>query len=69
MKCTRDFLFLAGLLVSACSPAPDLQTAQLQYTYAKKGEEMAPMVKRVEQRNPQQGTTQHLSTTNAPIRK
>jgi hypothetical protein len=68
MKCARDFLFLAGFLISACTSQPDPQTAKLQRFYAEKGEEMTPMIKKVEQRNPQQGTTPSLSTTNAPIR-
>jgi hypothetical protein len=66
MKCYREFLFLADLLVSGCSQ-PDLQTAQSQRTYAKKGEEMTPTINKVEQSNPQRGTTPHLSTTNPPI--
>ena len=66
MKCARDFLFLAGFLISACSQPPDLQTAKLQRFYAEKGEKMTPMIDNVEQRNPQQGTTPSLSTTNAP---
>jgi hypothetical protein len=67
MKCARDFLFFAGFLTSACSQ-PDPQTAKLQRFYAEKGEEMTPMINKVKQRNPQQGTTPSLSTTNAPIR-
>src|SRR3977135_3505548 len=65
MKSARDFLFLAGFLISACSQ-PDLQTAKLQRFYAEKGEKMTPIINKVEQRNPQQGATPSLFTTNAP---
>src|SRR3979490_913320 len=65
MKSARDFLFLAGFLISACSQ-PDLQTAKLQRFYAEKGEKITPIINKVEQRNPQQGTTPSLFTTNAP---
>jgi hypothetical protein len=65
----REFLFLAGLLVSACSQQPELETAQLQRTYAQKGEEMTPTINKVEKRNPQRGTTPHLSTTDASAPK
>jgi hypothetical protein len=68
MKWAQDFLILAGFLISACSQ-PDPQAAKLQRFYAEKGEEMTPIVNRVEQRNPQQqGTTPSLSTTNVPVR-
>ena len=66
MKCARKLLFSASLLISACSQ-PDLQTAQLQRHYANKGEEMTPTINKVEQSNPRQGTTPHLSTKNAPV--
>jgi hypothetical protein len=66
MKCAREFLLLTGLLISACSQ-PDLQTAELQRIYAKKGEEMTPTINKVERGNPQRATTPHLSTTNAPV--
>jgi hypothetical protein len=67
MKCFREVLFLVGLLASACSETPDLRTAELQRIYARKGEEMIPTINRVEQTNPQRGTTPHLSTTNEPV--
>jgi hypothetical protein len=66
MKATRELVFLVGLLISSCSE-PDLQTAELQRTYAKKGEEMTPTINKVEQSNPQRGTTPHLSTTNTAV--
>ena len=56
--------FRGRFLISACSQ-PDPQAAKLQRFYAEKGEEMTPTVNKVEQRNPQQGTTPSLSTTNA----
>jgi hypothetical protein len=65
----REFLFLVGLLMSACSQPEDLQTAQLQRYYAQKGEEMTPTISKVEQSNPREGTTPHLSTTNAPVQR
>ena len=67
MKCARDFLFLAGFLISACSYQPDPETAKLQRFYAEKGEGMTPMINKVKLRSPQHGTIPSLSTTNAPI--
>jgi hypothetical protein len=66
MKCYWEFLFLAGLLISACSQ-PDTETAQSQLKYAKKGEEMMLTIKKVEQSDPKRVTTPHLSTTNPPV--
>jgi hypothetical protein len=65
----REYLFLIVLLISACSQPEDLQTAELQRTYAKKGEEMISTINKVEQSNPRGGTTPHLSTTNAPVQR
>jgi hypothetical protein len=66
---TRALLLLVGLFLSACSQPEDLQTAQLQRYYAKKGEEMTPTIRKVEQSNPRKGSTPHLSTTNAPVQR
>jgi hypothetical protein len=68
MKWYREFLFLAGFLISACSSPPDLETAQAQLKYAKMGEGMTPTINKVEQSNPQRGTTPHLSTTSPPVK-
>jgi hypothetical protein len=67
MKWYREPLFLAGFLISACSSQPDQETAQAQLKYARKGEEMTPIINKVEQSNPQRGTTPHLSTTSPPV--
>jgi hypothetical protein len=67
MKCARDFLFLAGFLISACSSQPDLQTAKLQRFYAEKGEEMTPMISKVEQRNPRQGSRNQFAASFPPL--
>jgi hypothetical protein len=67
-KATRELVFLVGLLISSCAE-PDMQTAELQRAYARRGEEMTPTINKVEQRNPQRGTTPHLSTTNTPVRQ
>ena len=63
----REFIFLVGLLISACSQPEDLQTAQAQRYYAKKGEEMTRTYSMLEQSNPRGRTTRHISTTNAPV--
>jgi len=47
MKCSREFLFLAGFLICSCSE-PDPRMAELQRYYAQLGEGINPPVKKVE---------------------
>ena len=47
MKCSREFLFLAGFLICSCSE-PDPRMAELQRYYAQRGEGINPPVKKVE---------------------
>ena len=68
MKSYCELLFLAGFLTSACSSQPDQETAQAQLKYAKMGEGMTPTINKVEQSNPQRGTTPHLSTTSPAVK-
>lgn len=59
-------LLLTGLLFCSCTQ-PDRELAPLQRYYAEQGEKMISTSNRVEQKNPQKGTTPHLSTTNRPV--
>lgn len=66
MRISHVFLLLSiGLTVSACVQY-DRKLAPLQRYYAERGDQMIATSNKVEQQNPQQDTTPHLSTKTPP---
>ncbi len=65
MKCSREFLFLAGFLICSCSE-PDPRMAELQRYYAQMGEGINPPVKKVEARKTAISPMSYASQTALP---
>ena len=65
MKCCREFLFLAGFLICACSE-PDPRMAELQRYYAQMGEGINPPVKKVETRKTARDPMSYASQSALP---
>lgn len=65
MKMPFAIFPLAALAFTACS-LPDPQLAEAEAYWARKGDEITPTPQKVEQVNPEKGSTPHLSTSTPP---